>query len=79
MLEAQDSGTALAPVEYRAVPGGPCCLTGGVVVNGWTTHADKVCKADVSRLELSRAIAVCSYAMGGGKRWHAFRIAIQLT
>ena len=62
VLEAQDSGTALAPVEYRAVPGGPCCLTGGVVVNGWTTHADKVCKADVSRLELSRdcRVLVCN-------------------
>ena len=38
VLSAEDSGTADAPITYRAIPGACVVLTGGRVVGGW--HRD---------------------------------------
>jgi hypothetical protein len=46
-LDAQDSGTAEAPVIYRAYPGEQPTLIGGEAITGWETHEGPVLKADV--------------------------------
>lgn len=47
-LEAQDSGTAQAPVSYRAYESEKPILIGGKVITGFVPHAGKVLKADLS-------------------------------
>jgi hypothetical protein len=46
-LEAQDSGTAEAPVTYRAYEGEKPTLIGGLAIGDWHVHEGKVLKADV--------------------------------
>jgi hypothetical protein len=46
-LEAQDSGTAEAPVTYRAYPNEQPILIGGRAMTGWQVHRGLVLKADV--------------------------------
>lgn len=48
-LEAADSGTAAAPVTYRAVPGETPRLVGGLPITGFTVHRQSILKADVAR------------------------------
>lgn len=50
VLEAQDSGTAAAPVIYRAMPGGRPRFVGASVVKGFVHHQGQILKADVRAL-----------------------------
>jgi hypothetical protein len=47
-LEAQDSGTAEAPVTYRSFAGEHVTLVGGRPVTQWETHDGAILKADVA-------------------------------
>lgn len=49
-LEAQDSGTAEAPVIWRAAEDDEPLLLGSVKVTGWQPHTGQIMKADVSKL-----------------------------
>jgi hypothetical protein len=50
-LEAQDSGTASAPVVYQAYPGEKPILTAARVVTGFKPYRGKILQADVSHLK----------------------------
>jgi hypothetical protein len=45
-LGAEDSGTAAAPVVYRAQPGEPPILLGGRVLTGWQPYQGAILKTD---------------------------------
>jgi hypothetical protein len=47
-FSAEDSGTAAAPVVYRAEPGAAVRLTGGRVVSGWRAVSDPAALARLS-------------------------------
>lgn len=47
-LGAQDSGTASAPVTYRAFEGEKVVLTGGRPIRGFTPYRGKILKTDVN-------------------------------
>lgn len=47
-LEARDSGTAEAPVVFRAYPGERPVLSGGRAISGFVPHRDGILRADVS-------------------------------
>jgi len=40
VLGPQDSGTTTGPTTYRAAPGGPVVLSGGVPIRGWKQRTD---------------------------------------
>lgn len=46
-LEPQDSGTAQAPIAYRAIPGEPVILSGGRPITGWQEGPDGTWYADL--------------------------------
>ena len=46
-LGAEDSGTAAAPVVYRAQAGEQAILIGGRVITDWQPHRGAILKADV--------------------------------
>jgi hypothetical protein len=54
VLGAQDSGTAAAPVLYRAQPGEAVILRGSVPIQGWRPWRDGIFQAEVSGLGLSQ-------------------------
>lgn len=48
-LEAADSGSATAPIAYRAMPGETPRLVGGRPIAGFTAHRQSILKADVAQ------------------------------
>jgi parallel beta-helix repeat protein len=51
MFEAQDSGTATAPVIYRAYQHEKPILTGGKSITGFVPYKEKILKADLGALD----------------------------
>lgn len=47
MLTPEDSGTAQAPVTYRAAPGEQVCIDGGRTITGWRRHDQRLWVADL--------------------------------
>lgn len=47
VLGPEDSGTATGPTTYRAAPGGPVTLSGGLAITGWKQRAGGIWAAPV--------------------------------
>ena len=51
VFSGRDSGTALAPIAYKAYPGETPVFSGGRVVSDWKPHRDQIVAAQLPQIE----------------------------